>query len=188
MIAVDDLQRTILHLTSVLSSLPVKYHFTGGIASSFYGEPRFTQDLDVVLQIESQSPLLDALIERLLPLFFMDVDTVQEEVHRQGLFQALDEETMIKVDFHVGEAIPHELERSRIEEVFPGLTVPVVSREDAILSKLLWVRQGSHKSRRDASMMLHRAGAMDRAYLERQAIALGVSDLLEELQTGPTPE
>lgn len=184
----DDFQLTVFHITAILDALPLKYHFTGGLASSFYGEPRFTQDLDIVLQIEPQSPVLTELIERLSPLFFLDADAVQEAVSRRDMFQALDEETLIKVDIHVGAAIPHELERSRIEEVFPGLSLPLVAKEDAILSKLIWVSQGSHKSRQDAKMMLLRAGDLDLRYLEAQAVALGVGPLLRELQTEVAPE
>ena len=36
---------------SILGGLAIPYHFTGGLASSFYGEPRFTQDVDVVIRL-----------------------------------------------------------------------------------------------------------------------------------------
>ena len=36
------------HLISVFESINIRYFVTGSIASMFYGEPRFTNDIDVV--------------------------------------------------------------------------------------------------------------------------------------------
>ena len=55
---------------SILGGLAIPYHFTGGLASSFYGEPRFTQDIDVVIRLSVDDPatsaLLGAVVHRLL--------------------------------------------------------------------------------------------------------------------------
>jgi hypothetical protein len=143
LINANDLQTTLREVAEILSAGQFKFHLTGGLASSFYGEPRFTQDIDVVIQIVLGNSL-DRLLSSLSPQFIVDRDAIVDAVQHKGLFQALHEETMIKVDFHVGEAIEGELERSRNEEILQGITVPLVSKEDAILSKLLWVRKGSH--------------------------------------------
>ena len=106
------------------------------------------------------------------------VDAVKE----RRLFQALDNETFVKVDFHVGEGIPGELSRSRVVKIKEGLEVPMVSREDAILSKLLWIKQGSGKSSADVTAMLRRTEPVDVEYVERQAEALGVGEIWRELR------
>ncbi len=55
-----------------------------------------------------------------------------------------------------------------------------MSREDLILSKLLWAREsGSEMQRRDIRLLLD--GDLDLDYLERWAKDLGVTGLLEEL-------
>ena len=110
-------------------------------------------------------------------------EAMREAIADKSLFQALDKRTYIRVDFHVGHSIPGEFDRSKIEEVFPGVFVPLVSREDAILSKLLWIKMGSHKSRQDVQMMLARKNPIDEDYLNQQAMALGVTDLLAELKS-----
>jgi hypothetical protein len=38
----------------------------------------------------------------------------------------------------------------------PGLTLPVASRPDLVLSKLIWISKGSHKSRRDLRQIMLR--------------------------------
>jgi hypothetical protein len=67
-------------------------------------------------------------------------------------------------------------------EVSQGLKAPLVNKEDAILSKLLWNRQGSHKARHDVIEMLKRDEDLDRDHLRERATALGLHDLLAELE------
>ena len=136
---------------SILDGLAIPYHFTGGIASAFYGEPRFTQDIDLVIRLSVDDPTTSALLERLSNGYFINRHVIQDAIRRNSIFQALEEETGMKIDFHVGEKIPGELQRTRCQEVAPGLTIPLVEKGDAILSKLLWIKLGSGKSeaRRD---------------------------------------
>ena len=51
-----------------------------------------------------------------------------DAIERHGLFQAIDEQSMIKIDFHVGEKIPGELQRGTRREIAPGLFAPLVAR------------------------------------------------------------
>ena len=103
-----------------------------------------------------------------------------DAIERNGLFQAIDEQSMIKIDFHVGEKIPGELGRSTLREIAPGLIAPLVSKEDAILSKLLWIQMGSG-IREDTTSR----NAETRRDLDREpgtAATLGLQDLLEEIE------
>ena len=51
MIDTSDLKVTIADVTAILDNRGIKFHLTGGLASSFYGEPRFTQDIDARFQV-----------------------------------------------------------------------------------------------------------------------------------------
>ncbi len=180
MISADDLKITLADIIAVLSARQIKFHLTGGIASSFYGEPRFTQDIDIVIRVAVGSQL-NGLIEGLSHKFILDHVIVEGAVRRKSLFQVLHEETMIKIDFHIGEAIEGELERSRNEEILTGITVPLVSNEDAILSKLIWIKKGSAKSQQDVQMMLKRNSNIDMDYLRKQAAKLDLEAILNSL-------
>jgi len=177
----NDLRITLGDLVAVLNSSQLKFHLTGGLASSFYGEPRFTQDIDVVIRV-AIGQTLNQLVQALAQKFIVDADAIADAVLRKGIFQALHEESMIKVDFHVGEAIRGELDRSHSEEILAGVVVPLVSKEDAILSKLLWIAKGSGKSRQDVRMMLKRSGEIDFTYLNSQAADLGVANILNDIR------
>jgi len=54
--------------------------------------------------------------------------------------------------------------------------------EDLVISKLLWAKEsGSELQRRDARAIILSVGSLDRAYMEKWASDLGVSDLLKEV-------
>lgn len=176
----DDLSRTIRTVSSALSSLGVPFHLTGGLASSYYGEPRLTRDAEFVVRLTRAAG--KRLIAELEAEFLIEGLAVLEAIGSRGLFQALHKETLIKADFHVGERIEGELDRSVVREIFDGLRIPVVSKEDAILSKLIWVREGSEKSRGDVIGMLLDPMPVDIGFIRDRAQRLGCGQLLEEAE------
>ena len=65
MLPAEGFEPTLSKLVAVLDRLQVRFHLTGGITSVAYGEPRMTQDLDLVLDrdrvLAVQDEFLDAL-------------------------------------------------------------------------------------------------------------------------------
>ncbi|SRR5579883_354788 len=185
----QGIPETMQRIATILEDLGLRYHFTGGLAATYYGDPRLTQDVDLVIQLEVGQPVTKALLNRLSSGYLIHEQAAMEAIQSQSIFQAIDEESMVKIDFHVGEKIPGELGRSARCEIVPGVTAPLVSKEDAILSKLLWIRLGSgHKSRHDVKVMLKRPEDLDRAVLERRAATLGLVDLLVEIEGDSGPD
>ena len=176
----NSLQQSIKKITSILDSLNINYHLTGGLVSSFYGEPRFTQDVDFVI-IFPDNLIVDKLIAKLKNEYFFDEEAIKDAIVRKSLFQVLDEEQMIKIDFHVGEAIEGELSRSKKVEILPNLSIPIVSKEDAILSKIIWVQKGSHKSRRDIKGMLFDKSNVDFEYLNNKLDELKLNEFFNSI-------
>ncbi len=54
------LRESMERITGILVELKISFHFTGGVAVFFYGEPRFTQDLDLVIRLSAASPVAAA--------------------------------------------------------------------------------------------------------------------------------
>jgi len=55
MFPTEGFHATLSTLTPVLNRLRVRYHLTAGIAAVAYGEPRLTQDIDLVLHRSHRS-------------------------------------------------------------------------------------------------------------------------------------
>ena len=108
-----DFQETTERIVRLLAELGVRFHFTGGIVAAFYGDPRSTQDLDIVIDLQSRSTRNQRAAGATRCTDYLDHRRGrQNAIAQKGLFQAIDERSMIKIDFHVGEKIPGELSRS----------------------------------------------------------------------------
>ena len=84
MFPVDAFQNTILEFAQILNHLSIRFHLTGGITSLAYGEPRMTQDVDVVIDPLSTQNLVNELIIRLKhSRFLFDENTLRNAVAEQ---------------------------------------------------------------------------------------------------------
>jgi hypothetical protein len=101
------------------------------------------------------------------------------------MFQLIDIEQVIKLDLYVRCLIPGELDRSVLTEIFPRIELPIASRTDAILSKLIWIQHGSHRSRRDVRRMVAGATPDELDAARGKAGDMGLAALLEEVLAEP---
>jgi hypothetical protein len=173
---------TLSRLLAILSRHAVRFHLTGGITSVAYGEPRMTQDIDIVVDNPALAGCLDAFITAATQAgFLLDAHTVRRAVADRSMFQLFDMAEALKIDVYPREMIPGELDRSTSLEVFQGLFLPVASRPDAAASKLAWASKGSQKSRRDLRQIVRLMPAGDQHELDRLAGLLGLRHLLAEI-------
>jgi hypothetical protein len=56
---------TLLRLSAVLDRLSIRFHLTGGVTTLAYGEPRMTQDFDLVIDPNSTKMRLEDLLPAL---------------------------------------------------------------------------------------------------------------------------
>ena len=182
----DIFRHTLSRLAAILRAHSVRFHLTGGITSVAYGEPRMTQDVDVVVDNRALARVLDSFIAAAQQAgFLLDARSVHRAVADRSMFQLFDMSEALKVDLYPRELVPGELDRSTLLEIFAGMQLPVASRPDAAASKLVWAAKGSHKSRRDLRQIVRRMTAVDRAELDRLAALLGLGSLLEEVLVEP---
>jgi hypothetical protein len=101
------------------------------------------------------------------------------------MFQILDLEQALKIDLYPESSIPGELDRSVRVEVLEGLVLPIASRGDAALSKLIWAGKGSTKSRRDLRQILQRVESQEAARVRQTASTMGLLTLLDQILADP---
>ena len=178
----ETFRDTVARLVAIFERLGVRFHLTGGASTIAYGEPRMTQDIDLVVDPQAMAANIGPFLEAVRATgFLVDEETARRAVAEGGMFQLLDLAESLKLDLYPREMIPGELDRSIPTEVFAGLVLPVVSRADAALSKLVWISKGSHKSRRDLRQILRRADAGDRDLVIRWAAEHGLDALLQDV-------
>jgi hypothetical protein len=186
MFPVESFQLTLVKLARILQQHGIRYHLTGGMTSVAYGEPRMTQDIDIVVDPARSKVIVDDFLASLSTSDFMFHEAaVRQAIDRGGLYQLLDRVECLKLDIYPRELIPGELSRTEQLELFSGVTFPVVSRVDAAASKLVWIGKGSHKSRRDLRAIFRGSSEAQQELIRKQADALGLADLLVEVLAEP---
>ena len=182
MLPAEGFQPTLSKLVAVLDRLRIRFHLTGGITSVAYGEPRMTQDLDLVLDRDRVLAVHDEFLSALSHAgFHFSEQTARQAIEAGQMFQLLDMDQVIKLDLYIRCLIPGELDRSVRTELFPGVALPIVARTDAALSKLIWIQHGSHRSRRDLRRVLAGATADELTTVRRTAGEMNLGDLLDEV-------
>lgn len=146
-----------------LERLGLRYMITGGVASVIYGDPRFTRDVDVVVDL----PVPDiARFERAFPapdFYSPPGETLVAEVARSegGHFKVIHRDTSLRADVYLaGDDSFHEwaLDRSVTLDL-GGSTARVAPIEYVIVRKLeYFVASGSDRHLRDVAMMLGVSG------------------------------
>ncbi len=169
-------------LHPIFKELGISYYITGGVAAISYGEPRTTQDLDLVIKI---SPLDIERLSCVLTSHEFYVPGVEDvKSGRMRTLQITDIETISRADLVVAgtdEFDRLKFERRRLIE-FGGTLLYFASPEDIILNKLRWRQySGSDKQWRDVLGVLKVQGEkLDRGYLMKWAKQLGVVDALRQ--------
>ena len=176
----DVFRGTIERLIAILDRHHIRFHLTGGITSAAFGEPRMTQDIDFVVDPKEIAENLGGMISSLRESgFLFDEKSLRLAVREGSMFQLLDDRESLKLDVYPRELIPGELSRSQAFEIFPGLALPIASRSDIAVSKLLWISKGSHKSRRDFRHIFRSSDTAAQQTIRDLAIQLDLSSLLD---------
>ena len=125
----------------ILKRLGIPYAITGGIAVVVWGRPRFTADIDIVVQLIPQK--LDALAVELLKIdkdVYVDRTMMRRALERKGEFNFIHPASGLKVDFWIMKDDPFSrgVIKRGVRKRIAGTTIFLSSPEDLILNKLLW--------------------------------------------------
>jgi len=175
---IDVLQR--------LNRAGIPYMLTGSMASNYWGIPRTTHDLDIVLVLDPSET--DRFVSEFDNGFFIQSHSVRAAFAPPYQFNALDEQSALKVDFWLlGE---NSFERAAFErrmavELF-GVPAWIATAEDIILHKLYWNQlTPSERQLQDAAgVWAVQTGALDLVHLRYWAGKLGVQPSLDVLLAG----
>src|SRR5687768_14606058 len=91
-------QELLKRVVETLEAAGIEYMVTGSIASSFYGDPRSTHDVDIVTAIRPEDvPALAAAFPP--PDYYLDDVAASEAIASGGMFNLIDLREGDKVDF-----------------------------------------------------------------------------------------
>ena len=128
-------------ITKALDAAEIPFMVSGSMALIVYTVPRMTRDIDIVIELRQED------IKRFCAIFnegyYIDSLTVEEEVQRKGMFNVIDFETGYKIDFMVKKDNFYRKTEfgRRVKGVVMGCETWLVTLEDLVISKLIWIQE-----------------------------------------------
>ena len=184
----SDLLRFIV---SVMERLGIRYFVTGSVVTVFYGEPRFTNDIDIVADLHA-GKVKDFCSSFPETAYYLSEDAVRQAVALRGQFNIIHPASGLKVDIMLpGDTVYDRGRFVRAVRVRPEVDYEAAfsSIEDVILKKMEFHQSGgSEKHLRDIASVLKISGSrIDRTYIEEWALRLGVAETWRKIASGAGP-
>ena len=171
-----DVLRDVSHR---LESAGISFMLTGSVAMNYYAQPRMTRDIDLVVSLnETQAEAFSRLFES---EYYLDRQSVAHAISRRGMFNLIHNDAVIKVDCVVLKPDTYRQEEfARRRQINLGdFETWIVSREDLVLSKLVWAKDSKSEMQLSDVRNLLNADC-DMEYLRSRAKTLKVEESLEE--------
>ena len=114
---------------------------SGSVALGAYTLPRATRDFDFIINIKEENAA--SFSEQFKVGYYCDEDSINDAIRQKGMFNIIDYASGFKADFVVlkdNAFRRNEFERRIKIELF-DMHVYIVSAEDLLLSKLIWIQE-----------------------------------------------
>ena len=185
---IADPRRLLARIAKILNELQIPYIITGGMAVLVWGRPRFTADIDIVVELrEANIGNLERSLRALGKTGYIDRNAMEHAILTKGEFNFIDGTTGVKVDFWMLLNDPFDASRlkRKVRKTIAGEPVYFTSPEDLILIKLQWYKDSqSSRQREDVESILKISGdSLDMEYLAQWAKKLGVQEILDQVIT-----
>lgn len=180
-----DLLNALKPVIQALQTLGIEYYIGGSVASSSYGMPRTTMDVDMVSNLTTTH--ISDFLTLIQPTHYTSESMIREAIRRKSSFNLIHLETMIKVDIFILK--PRSYDQQAFQRKIQGTlesddstSVFLGSPEDILLSKLEWYHLGNRTSERQWNDIMGivevQKNRLDLEYLKNWAGVLKVEDLL----------
>lgn len=169
------------HAARCFEELGIQYFVTGAVAAIAYGEPRLTNDIDIVADLgEDDIPKLKACYPE--PEFYFDEPSAKRALNSRSQFNIIHPESGLKIDVMISRGDEFDqgrFRRARRLRPLEDTEVAFASPEDVILKKMAFYREGrSEKHLRDiAGILKISSDVIDLTYIESWAKKLGLEEI-----------
>ena len=174
------------HVVDTFEELGINYMISGSQASIYYGEPRLTQDIDIVADLTvAHVPGLQARFPP--PEFSLAEDAIRDSISTRGQFNIIHPESGLKVDVIARKDTPYDLVEFSRRQRLPALEereAYFARPEDVIIYKMIYYREGgSERHLRDIAGIMRISGSeVDPGYIEEWARRLDLGDIWDAIQ------
>lgn len=180
-----------------LDRVGVRWLIGGSVASSLYGVPRATLDVDLVADLQSEQ--VPELVRLWSENFLADEEMIRGAVRSRRSCNLIHLESALKVDIFVAGPDPwiqqefDNIHLVAVPTLAGSVRLPFARAEDVLLHKLKWFLDGDRISDRQwgdiLGLVRTRGATLDQAHLHKWADHLSIPlDLLQAALEGrPKP-
>ena len=176
----------LLYAVKRFEKLKIPYLITGAVASIAYGEPRFTNDIDIVADIKlGQVEAFKSCFPE--DEFYLEADSIKNAIDRRRQFNIIHPSSGLKVDVIISKGDSFDQSRFRRVKklnVSEKDSANFAAPEDVIIKKLEYFKKsGSDRHLRDIKSMLKiSAEIIDHTYISSWAEKFDVMEIWEDIQ------
>lgn len=165
--------------TERLERIGVPYMLTGSMAMMYYATPRYTADIDIIVELKAADAhkFPDVFSQD----YYFSETRMRDSIDRRTMFNLVHENSSFKVDCIIRKENDFQKNafENKTEVNYQGFKVWIISLEDLILSKLLWGKDThSEFQKRDIVNLLRREN--NEEYLIGWAEKLDVVEFYEQ--------
>ncbi|HEX6169374.1 MAG TPA: hypothetical protein VFZ33_06745 [Chitinophagaceae bacterium] len=119
----------------------ISYMLSGSVAMSLYTQPRFTRDYDFVVNLKPEH--INELLKNFKEGYYLNDESVKEAIRKKSMFNIIDHKSGYKADFVILSDEPFRQTEFRRQKKmkFLEMIISVVSPEDLLLSKIIWIQE-----------------------------------------------
>ncbi len=179
-----EIEDLLTKIADILKDLKIPYIITGGIAVSVWGRPRYTADIDIVVEMipRNINPFAKKLLTVDKDVYILE-EAMQKALENKGEFNFIHPQSGLKVDFWVvGDNFEKQKIKRGIYKKIDDKKVCFSSPEDLILSKLRWYKISPSDRHIDdiKSVLKISAKILDRKYLKKWIKRLELEEIIKE--------
>lgn len=179
---IDELVSLLHFVVKKLELLKIPYVVTGGLAVSYWGLPRSTHDIDIIIEIDHSK--INAILKAFEKDFYISREGVEDMLEHNVSFNVIHNESQTKIDFWpVNKKDAHkiaEFKRAQKENVF-GKKIFMIAPEDLILAKLQWFQDSTSGRHLEDIKSILKISKVDMDYIKRWSEKQGTLEILNEI-------
>lgn len=166
-------------ICKILDDLIIDYFVSGGVAVTVWGRPRFTADIDLVVNLEEKN--LEQLSSKLSGTFdkaYVDIAQMKNALKTYGEFNIIEPNVGMKIDFWILKNEEYDklrLERSVTQDI-GGYKIRFISPEDLIISKLIWFKTSQSTRQLEDISSVFSISKVDNKYIRKWVAKLGLEN------------
>ena len=168
-------------IAKILEKLNIPYIVTGGFAVAVLAKPRFTADIDIVIELIPRK--VSQLSKELLSIdkdVYVSEEAIKYAIKNKGEFNFIHPQTGLKVDFWAKRYPFEQFERAIVKKI-DGQEVKFISPEDLILSKLIWYKEGQGAKQLEDIKSVLEISKPDLNYIKKWAKSQSTIKILKSL-------